>query len=108
MRSSRLALAGLLLGSSLYAQTPPAAPPAAPMNPAPPAVPAADPNAARLDALLQKWQDEMQKVQTLSSEMTRTTLDKVRGESSTFTGSAKYMKPNLAALEMLKKDNPQV
>jgi len=105
MRSSRLALAGLLLGSTVFAQAPPTAP-VAPAQPVPPAAPA--PNAARLDALLQKWEQEMKKVDVLAAEMNRTALDKVRGDVTTFSGHAKYMKPNLAALEMVRKDNPQV
>lgn len=104
MRASRLALACLLIGSGLYAQQPPQSPPAA----APPAAVPTPPNPARLDALLLQWEQKMKNVDTLAAELTRTTLDKTYGKGETFTGAAKYMKPNLAALEMLKKDNPQV
>lgn len=111
MRSSPLALAGLLLTSALYAQTPPAVPTTPPVAtpgvPAAPA-PAAQPNPARLDALLQKWEQEMKNVQVLSAEMTRTTLDKTYGKAVSLSGTAKYMKPNLAALDMQKKDDPLV
>jgi TIGR03009 family protein len=92
----------LLLGSPLLAQAPPTAP-ATPPAAAAPAAPA--PNAARLDALLQKWEQEMKNVQVLAADLNRTTLDKVRGDASTYSGSAKYMKPNLASLQMQKKDN---
>lgn len=106
MRSSRLALAGLFLSTSLYGQAPTMPPGPAAAPPAQPA-PAAAPNAARLDTLLQKWEQEMKNVQVLSAELTRTTLDKTYGKADTYSGTAKYMKPNLAALEMLKKDNAQ-
>ena len=114
MRSSWLALAGLFLGSSLYAQaptppptTPPATPPAAGPTGQPTPAPAAAPNQARLDTLLVKWEEEMKKVQTLTAELSRSTVDKAYGKADTFSGTAKYMKPNLAALEMVKKDDSQ-
>ncbi len=103
MRFSWLALAGVLVGSGVYAQQPPQTAPTTP-----PAAQPAQPNAARLDALLLKWEQEMKNVQVLAAELARTTVDKTYGKAETFTGSAKYMKPNLAALEMVKKDNPQV
>jgi TIGR03009 family protein len=104
MRFFWLALACLLLGSTLHAQQ---APPAA-QNP-PTAQPnGAQPNAAQLDTLLQRWEQEMKRIETLSAELNRTTVDKVYQGTEVFTGTAKYMKPNLAILEMKKKDRPEV
>jgi TIGR03009 family protein len=114
MRPIRLALLGLLLGATVQAQ--PAAPPvqpqpgaAQPVQPAqtpPVAVPAAD--NPRLDQMLARWEKEMGTIQSLATEMTRTTVDKTWGTTETYVGRAKYVKPNLALLEMQKKDNPQV
>jgi TIGR03009 family protein len=102
MRFSWLALAGLSLVSTLQAQQPP---PAAPNAPA--AQPsAAQPNTAQVDTLLQRWEQEMKRIETLSAELNRTTVDKVYQGTEVFSGVAKYMKPNLAVLEMKKKDKP--
>ncbi|MBL8794271.1 MAG: TIGR03009 domain-containing protein [Planctomycetia bacterium] len=102
MRPIRLALLGLLLGTAVQAQ--PAAPPT---QPAPPAqAPPAD--NSRLDQMLARWEKEMGTIQSLATEMTRTTVDKTWGTTETYVGRAKYVKPNLALLEMQKKDNPQV
>src|SRR5262245_59524287 len=84
----------------LAQQSPPATPPAPPATP-----PAVSP---RLDTLLQQWEQKMKSVETLYAECTRTTLDKVYQGTEVFEGTAKYMKPNLAALEMKKKTNVQV
>jgi TIGR03009 family protein len=98
MRHSFLTVAGvLLLGGTVPAQQPPAQQPAAP---------ALDPAHNRLDALLMQWEKEMAAVQTLYCNCTRTTVDKVFQVSEVFEGAAQYMKPNLAMLEMRKKDKP--
>jgi TIGR03009 family protein len=111
MRSYWLALAGLLVGTGLHAQQP-ATPPTGPAPTSPPATTtppaAAAPNAARLDALLGRWESEMKNVQTLGAELKRTARDKVYGKDEIFVGSAKYMKPNRAMLEMHKDGNPAV
>jgi TIGR03009 family protein len=95
MRSFRLALAApLLAGTCLFAQ-PPAAPPAAPAP-------------GRLDALLVRWEQEMKSVQTLVAQCTRIETDQVNLTSEVFIGTAKFMKPSYALLEMHKKDKPEV
>jgi len=97
MRYSFLGLAAaLLVIAPLAAQQPQAA------------APALDPARNRLDALLLRWEQEMGKVQTLAVQCTRTTVDKTFQVTDVFEGTAKYMKPNLAMLEMQKKDKPQV
>jgi TIGR03009 family protein len=99
MRLSWLALSGLVLVPPVLAQQPP---------PAAQNAPAVQPNAAQLDTLLQRWEQEMKRIETLSAELNRTTVDKVYQGTEIFSGSAKYMKPNLAVLEMKKKDKPDV
>lgn len=96
MRPYWLALSGLLLASALHAQ-----------QPQPANSPQAAPN-AELDTLLLRWEQEMKNVQTLTAEMVRMDLDKTRGATEKFVGTAKYMKPNLALLEMTKHDNPNI
>jgi TIGR03009 family protein len=67
-----------------------------------------DPQQARLDAHLQKWEKEMQAVQSIRATCVRTTLDKTFQVADVFEGTAKYMKPNLALLEMQGRTKPQV
>ncbi len=112
MRYSWLVLAGSLLSGTLsQAQQPPAQPyvPQPPAQPAqaapPPQVGAASP---RLDQLLQRWEQEMKGVQTLVTQCTRTELNNVNMTTEVFVGTAKYMRPNRALLEMQKKTNAQI
>lgn len=100
MQSVHKALALLLLsGGPLLAQQPPAQqPPAQPAAPAP----------GRLDQHLQRWEQEMSRIQSFQAEMVRTTLDKAYGASEEFVGVARYLKPNFASLEMQKKGKPEV
>ncbi|MBY0522507.1 MAG: TIGR03009 domain-containing protein [Gemmataceae bacterium] len=115
MRSFKLALTGLLLAPAVYAQQPIPpiqSPPAAAQPPANAQPPAAQPpaanNPARLDQLLNRWEQEMKNIQTLTADLNRTMLDKTYQGTDVFTGTAKYMKPNLAMLELQKKSNAQV
>jgi len=101
MRTPVLTLAGLLLlAGPLAAQQP------SPAQAAP--APVLDPANNRLDAHLVQWEREMKNVATLGVQCTRTTLDKAFGATDVFEGGARYMKPDLAALEMVKKDKPGV
>lgn len=94
MRAIVLALTSTLLAAaSAGAQQPQAAGP--------------DPGRNQLDALLLQWEHAMRSVQTISAECTRTSVDKALQTTEVFTGTAKYMKPNLAMLEMHKQGNPQ-
>jgi TIGR03009 family protein len=73
--------------------------------------PAAQPVGAgqeALNALLLNWERTMAGVQTIQARVTRITLDKTFQETEVFEGMAKYMKPNLAILEMRKKGKEQV
>src|SRR6266404_629971 len=73
---------------------------------APPA--ANDPTRNQLDAILQHWQETMGSIQTISAKCSRTSLSKTMNQQEVFDGSAKYMKPNLAMLEMHMRQRPQV
>jgi TIGR03009 family protein len=109
MRTYGLVLAGILLTTlALPAQQPPPTQPPTQPPAAAPAEPVLDPQRNRLDALLLRWEQEMQKVQTLSAQCTRTTLDKTYQNTEVFEGYTYYMRPNLALLDMKKKNNPQV
>ncbi|VTS02983.1 TIGR03009 domain-containing protein [Tuwongella immobilis] len=82
----------LILTGSVFAQNPVAPP--------------ADPMASRLDVLLKAWEDRMKNTSTLYTECTRTEINKTFNTTEVFTGQARYMKPNLARLDLLKKDDP--
>lgn len=103
MRSFRLALAGLLAAGSLHAQeTPKLQTP----QPVAPATPAAVPT--RLDTLLGRWEQEMARIETLNVQCNRTDTNKVNLRTDLYTGGMKYMKPNLALMEMQRKDRPDI
>src|SRR5205807_9655797 len=70
-----------------------------------PPAPALDPREP-LDSLLMRWEAEMKKVVTISAQCTRTSDDKAFQVSTVHVGTAKFMKPNLALLELQQKDNP--
>lgn len=73
-----------------------------------PAAPALDPANNKLDALLLRWEKEMKNIQTLQVQATRTTVNKTFGNTVIFQGGAKYMKPDLALMEMQQKDKPGI
>jgi TIGR03009 family protein len=99
MRHSCLALAGVFLCcTALNAQQPPAQAPA---------VPALNPR-DRLDSLLMQWETRMKSVQTLKATIRRERDDKVFRTRDLFEGEAKYMRPNLALLDLRRKDRPNV
>src|SRR4051812_4200498 len=73
----------------------------------PPAPPVASPADQKLDNYLMRWEQEMQKVQTLAAQLNRIEKDTTFNTTQKFTGWAKYMKSgtgqtsvNLASLEM--------
>jgi TIGR03009 family protein len=99
MRNSCLALSGALLCcAALSAQQPPAQAPAAP---------ALDPR-DRLDSLLMQWEGKMKSIQTLKATVSRERDDKVFKTRDIFVGEAKYMRPNLALLDLKRKDRPGI
>lgn len=107
MRYFWMTLAGTLLaGSGVYAQQPAQQqlPPQRQLPAAPPAAAPLDPAHNKLDALLLRWEQEMTKVQTIVAHCTRTSVDKTFGVAEVYDGTAKYMKPNLAMLEMQRRE----
>jgi TIGR03009 family protein len=103
MRSFVFALAALL-AASLTAQ---AQPPQTQPQPAP-----AD---KKLDECLLRWEQEMQKIQSLEVTLERTEKDKTFQTEKKFVGSARYMKDgtgptarNLAMLEMKEPGKPDI
>jgi TIGR03009 family protein len=89
-------------------QTPPRAQPPAVSAPWPAAQPGLDPARNRLDALLLTWEQKMTGVQTILAQVTRTSVDKTFQVVEVYQGTAKYMKPNLAMLDMKKKGKEEV
>jgi len=98
MRYLGLALTGVLLAGAVGQGQQPVQQPPAGQNPAP----------NRLDALLLQWEQSMRNVQMLVADVTRTTVDKVFSSTDVMEGTARYMKPNLAALHLVKKNRPEV
>src|SRR5947209_2551335 len=99
MRYLYLALCGLFtMGGFAPAQQPTQTP----------AAPALDPANNRLDTLLLQWESKMKSIETLSARLVRVQEEKVFGSRETFEGQAKYMKPNLAILDLHRQDKPNV
>lgn len=100
MRYSWWTVAGwLLVALPAGAQQPPGVPPA---------TATLDPAHNRLDALLLRWAGEMGKIDSLEAQCTRMTKDKTFQDVEIFEGRAKYLKPNMALLEMQKKGKADV
>jgi TIGR03009 family protein len=98
-----MVLAFLATTTGLAAQTTPARPGAAA---------AAD---ARLDQYLRRWEQEMRKIQALSSLINRIDKDKVFAATTKYTGFAQYMKSgsgptamNLALMELKLENKAEV
>jgi TIGR03009 family protein len=105
MRLVVLVMSALLLTCvSARAQTPP-----------PPPVSAPTQGDQQLDRYLQRWEQEMQKVQTLSAQLERIEKDKAFNTTQKFLGWAQYMKSgtgptamNLATLEMRQEKRNEI
>lgn len=67
-----------------------------------------DPAKNKLDDVLLHWENAMKGVNSLTAELTRTTLQKTFQATEVFEGIAKYRSPNLALLYMRKKNRPEV
>ncbi|MFO0945476.1 MAG: outer-membrane lipoprotein carrier protein LolA [Planctomycetota bacterium] len=55
----------------------------------------------RVDVLLREWSERTTKIQTLYAEFTRTEIDKVWRTKESAPGSARYIHPNRARLDIL-------
>src|SRR5262249_23107736 len=69
---------------------------------------ALDPKNNKLDALLLNWEATVQGMQAFSADCVRTKVDKTFNTTEVFGGKAKYMKPDLASLELVRQGNPQL
>jgi TIGR03009 family protein len=97
----------LLVGGGLRAQQS-ASPPAGGLQTRPAQGAAVlDPAHNRLDAVLIEWEQHMKRVETLSAQCTRTTVDKVLKDTEVFEGTAQYIKPDLFTVEMKQKSKPE-
>ncbi len=92
MRNAAIvALTGALFcGAGLLAQQPP-------VQPQPPA------EDAVLKQILQNWEQVMGNLNALVVECTRTDVNKTWQTTKVFEGKAKFLKPNMASLEMANK-----
>jgi TIGR03009 family protein len=94
MRYPILAVTGALAcGACLLAQQPAAPQPA--------------PNQAELTGILQNWERVMNGINSLVADCTRKQVDKTWATTKVYEGKAKFLKPNMASLEMHNKANAQ-
>lgn len=94
MRHSVLVLTGALVcGAALAAQQPPQPPPQPAPQPAP----------SPLDQVLANWERAMSGMNSFVVQCTLTTLDKTFQSNDVYEGSAKYLKPDRASLELRHK-----
>jgi TIGR03009 family protein len=67
-----------------------------------------NPQTNRLDALLMQWEQKMRTVQGLHATVTRTETDPVEKTAKTYTGEAKFLRPNRAMLYMKSTTDPNL
>jgi TIGR03009 family protein len=95
MRPTLLAVAvALFCAAGLLAQQLPVQAPPAPIDP-------------KLNEILGSWERVMNSINTLVVECSRTTIDKTWQRTEVFDGTAKFLKPGRASLELHSKTNPQ-
>jgi TIGR03009 family protein len=100
MRPLSATLAALLLAvSPLAAQTAPAPPP--PKNER---VPLPDPE---LTDMLKAWERKMTGIERLKVKCSRVEVESIRGKTIQFDGSAWFLKPNMAKLDLTKVEDPK-
>src|SRR5262249_19610719 len=79
-----------------------------PPQPTPHAAAVLDPQNNPLDRFLVQWENEMKAVESLvAPNMSRTEVNMTYEKTDVYVGSAKYLKPNFAMLELQKKSNPE-
>jgi TIGR03009 family protein len=97
MRIAWFSLAALFtLGNTLLAQQPPQPPRVDPAT------------QQKLDMLLNRWEQEMKAVESLVAQCNRTTVNKTFQATETYSGTASFLKPNMAMLDMKKQNRPDV
>src|SRR5260370_40923435 len=72
-----------------------------------PATPGSPPNSGRLDTILMSWEQAMSSIKSASAQCTHTVVDKVLKDKLVFEGTAQFMKPNMAVLDLKMKSPPQ-
>jgi TIGR03009 family protein len=65
------------------------------------------PVSGRLDTILMSWEQAMSSIKSASAQCTHTVVDKVLKDKQVFEGTAQFMKPNLAVLDLSMKGRPQ-
>jgi len=91
-------------GAALIAQQP-ATPGGAPIQSVPPV--ALNPATNRLDAILLSWEQAMKPIQSAFVQCTHTVVDKVLKDTEVYEGTAQFMKPDLAIIDLKMKGRPQ-
>jgi TIGR03009 family protein len=87
-----LSLPALLLASAAVLAQTPAQPPAL------------DPAKNKLDAILVQWEKAMGGINTLYTQVKRTSQDKIFMTNEVYEGEARYVKPNKARLWLINSD----
>src|ERR1700687_708632 len=59
-----------------------------------------NPTSSRLDAILMSWEQAMRPIRSASAQCTHTVVNKVLKDKEVFEGTAQFMKPNLAVLDL--------
>lgn len=72
-----------------------------------PASPGSPPNSGRLDTILMSWEQAMSSIKSASAQCTHTVVDKVLKDKQVFEGTAQFMKPSMAVLDLKMKNRPQ-
>jgi TIGR03009 family protein len=96
MRSSWLVLTCVLLGGTAVEGQ---------QQPQPAAAVTLDPR-NKLDSLLLQWEGKMKEVKTLSAQVVREAEDPTFRTKEIYEGTAKYMAPNFASLDLHRRDRP--
>jgi TIGR03009 family protein len=91
-------------GPALIAQQP-ATPGASPTQSLPPVT--LNPTTNRLDAILLSWEQAMKPIQAASAQCIHTVVDKVLKDTEVYEGTAHFMKPDLAIIDLKMKGRPQ-
>ncbi len=96
MRYSRSVLTCMLvLGTPLQGQQQPAAPVVLDQR-------------DKLDSLLLQWEAKMKEVQSLSAQIVRQKDDRIFRTKEIYEGTAKYLRPNYALLDLHRQDRPAI
>ncbi|OAI40680.1 hypothetical protein AYO40_04520 [Planctomycetaceae bacterium SCGC AG-212-D15] len=66
------------------------------------------PAPAALDTYLNQWEQKMKAVESLVGPCARTEKDKAFGSTKVYEGTARFLKPNMAILELRNKEKPEL